>query len=136
MPGRTESGRSHPAVHAEQQLRRMNEEWVDALVRRDTTTLNRLMDEACIFTDALTGDDKAQFIADIESGDLEVRSLRRDNVEVRVYGATGIITSLDTADWRYKGRQLQGHYRTLHVYAEREGGWQIVAIQSSPIPMK
>jgi ketosteroid isomerase-like protein len=120
----------------EQKLRRMNEEWVEALIHRDTSTLNRLMDELCIFTDALTGDDKAQFIADIHSGDLQVNSLKRDNVEVRVYGSTAVMMALDTADWQYKGRQIQGHYRTLHVYAEREGVWQIVAIQSSHIELK
>ncbi|MFN7947565.1 MAG: nuclear transport factor 2 family protein [Blastocatellia bacterium] len=123
-------------VPAAQLLRKLNAEWVAALVNRDTDTLDRLMDEACVFTDALSGDDKAQFISDVKSGDLEVASLKRENVEIRVYGATGVMTALDTADWHYKGRHLQGHYRTIHVYAERDGVWQIVAIQSSHIALK
>lgn len=121
---------------SEQKLRQMNEEWVEALIGKDTATLNRLMDERCIFTDALTGDDKAQFLADIEAGELQVNSLIRDNVEVAIYGTTGIMTALDSADWRYKGQHIQGHYRTIHVYAEREGVWQIVAIQTSHIEFK
>jgi ketosteroid isomerase-like protein len=136
MPVQVEGEHSDPTIRAEQKLRSMNEEWVEALTSKDTSTLNRLMDELCIFTDALTGDDKAQFIADIDSGDLEVRSLKRDNVEVRIYGSTGVMTSLDSADWRYKGRDIQGHYRTLHVYAEIGGEWRIVAIQSSHIEFK
>jgi hypothetical protein len=120
-------------IEAEQLLRRFNKEWVEALIQGDTATLNRLMDEGCIFTYALSGDDRAQFIADVESGDLKVHSLKRDNVEVRIYGSTGVLIAYDDADWLYKGRPIRGYYRTLHVYARRDGVWQIVAIQSSPI---
>ncbi|HEY7546839.1 MAG TPA: nuclear transport factor 2 family protein [Blastocatellia bacterium] len=136
MSDQDKSDLSNSTMQLEQKLRRMNEEWVEALIKKDTATLNRFMDERCIFTDALTGDDKAQFISDLETGDLAVNSLTRDNVEVRVYGSTAVMTALDTADWQYKGRHIQGHYRTIHVYAERGGVWQIVAIQASHIEFK
>lgn len=136
MAGEAENPCSPSAIRAEQQLRRMNDEWVEALVRSDTATLNRLMDEGCIFSYALDGDDRAQFIADIEAGDLRVAMLKRDHVEVSIYGSTGVLIAFDTADWRYKGQHIQSHYRTIHVYAERGGHWQIVAIQASPISLK
>ncbi len=129
----TDSEQADSTIQAEQQLRQMNQEWVAALIRKDTAALGRLMDDRCIFTDALTGDDKAQFLADIEAGDLQVDVLDRENVEIRIYGATGIVTSLDSADWRYNDRHLKGTYRTIHVYAKTAAGWQIVAIQSSHI---
>jgi ketosteroid isomerase-like protein len=119
----------------EQRLRQLNDEWVAAFVRGDTATLDRLMAEDCIFTYALQGDDKAQFISDIASGELRAESLKRDNVEVRVYGPTGVMFALDTADWHYRGRHIQGHYRTIHVYSEIDGKWQIVAINASPLSM-
>ena len=136
MTGQAKSENSHPTIQDEQQLRRINKEWVDALVQGDIATLNRVMDENCIFSYALDGDDKSQFIADIESGDLKVDSLKRDNVEVWIYGSTGVLIAFDTAVWNYKGQHIQNHYRTIHVYAERDGQWQIVAIQASPIPSK
>ncbi len=117
----------------EQILRQMNEEWVAALIQKDTATLHRLMDDRCVFTDALTGQEKAEFIADIEIGDVQVNTMSRDNVEIRVYDGAAIMTSLDTADWQYKGHHMKGYYRTMHVYAKRAAGWQIVAIQSSRI---
>ena len=136
MAGQAQSENSARALHGEQQLRRMNDEWVDAVVRGDTAALNRLMDEGCVFSYVLDGDDRAQFIADIESGNLRVASLKRDHVEVSIYGSTGVLLAFDTADWHYKGQHIQGHYRSIHVYAERDGEWQIVAIQASPIPLK
>jgi ketosteroid isomerase-like protein len=136
MTGQAQSNGPISTVEAEQEIRRINEEWVSALIRGDTATLNRLMADDCVFTYALEGDDKAQFISDIETGDLIVDVLNRDNVEVRIYGRTGVLVAFDTAGWKYKGRNIKGHYRTLHVYSELEGLWQIVAIQSSPISLK
>ena len=129
----TASEDSDATLQAEPQLRQMNQDWVAALIRKDIATLSRLMHDRCIFTDALTGDDKAQFLADIEAGNLQVDVLDRDNIEVRIYGATGIMTCLDSADWRYNDRHLKGTYRTIHVYTKCAEGWQIVAIQSSHI---
>ena len=120
-------------LQAEQTIRQINNEWVAALERGDTAALNRLMAEDCIFSYVLDGDDKAQFISDIDSGNLRVESLKRDNVEVRIYGPTGVLLAYDTANWWYKGQHIQGYYRSIHVYSERDGQWQLVAIQASPI---
>ncbi|GEM_PF-1005965 len=136
MTDEVRSATSHSTIADEQQLRHINEEWVAALLRGDTQTLNRLMDESCIFSYALEGDDRDQFIADIEAGDLQVYSLDRDNVEVNIYGATGVLLAFDTSYWNYKGQHIQNHYRIIHVYSKREEEWQIVAIQASPISSK
>lgn len=117
----------------EQELRRMNEEWVKALVNRDAATLSRIMADDFIFNYPMEGDDKEQFISDVRSGDLSVPSMDRENVEVRIYGSTAVLTGRDTAHWIYKGRHIEGQYRTIHVYAERDGHWQLVTVQACPI---
>jgi ketosteroid isomerase-like protein len=133
MTEQVQSNHPHHAIEDEQQLRRINEAWVTALERGDTATLSRLMDESCIFSYALEGDDKAQFLADIESGELRVDSLKRENVEVCIYGSTGVLIALDTANWTYRSQHIESPYRIMHVYAKRDGQWQIVAIQASPM---
>jgi uncharacterized protein (TIGR02246 family) len=117
----------------EHDVRRLSGEWVAALLQRDTATLARVMARDCTFTYPLEGDGTEQFIADVSSGDLKVESMTRDNVEVRVFGRTAVLTSLDTAKWLYKGHIIEGYYRSIQVYAEREGRWQLVAIQACPI---
>jgi hypothetical protein len=101
----------------------MNEERVKIFIQKDTTTPVRPMDDRYIFTDAWAGDDKTQFTADIEPGDLTMKALSRDNVAVRIYDSTGILTALDSCDWLYEKQHIQGYYRTIPGYAEREGVW-------------
>jgi ketosteroid isomerase-like protein len=136
MAENAEPTESNPAVPAEQKIRRCNQEWIEALIKGDTETLNQLMDEGCVFSYILDGDDREQFITDIQSGDLKVVALKRDNIEVRVFGSTGVLIAHDEADWVYKGSHIQAHYRTIHVYAERDSRWHIVAIQVSPISLQ
>jgi ketosteroid isomerase-like protein len=117
----------------EHDLRRMNSEWVAALIHRDTETLSRIMASDCTFTYPLEGDGTEQFIADVGAGDLVMESMIRDNVEVRIFGQTAVLTAVDTAKWIYKGHAIEGYYRSIHVYAERQGRWQLVAVQACPI---
>ena len=120
-------------ISIELELRQKNEDWVRALVNRDGATLNRIMAEDCIFTYPLEGDDAAQFISDVVSGDLIVEYMHRDHVDVRIYGDTAVISCRDDAKWLYGGREISGIYRTIHVYARRDEGWQLVAIQACPV---
>jgi len=117
----------------EHELRRMSSEWINALSDRDTEALSRIMAPDCTFTYPLEGDGTDQFIADIRSGDLTVESISRDNVEVRIFGQTAVLTSLDTAKWVYRGHVIEGYYRGIQVFAERDNRWQMVAIQACPI---
>jgi ketosteroid isomerase-like protein len=129
-----EGGRREvPHIQTEQELRRMNEAWVTALVGRDGETLRRIMAEDCIFIYPLEGDDREQFVTDVEAGTVVVEYLHRENVTVRVYGSAAVLTGRDSAKWIYEGMTLTGQYKTIHVYAERDGRWQLVAVQACPI---
>lgn len=116
-----------------QTLRHLNDEWVTALVQADARTLDRIMADDCVFAYPFEGDDKAQFIAGVESGEMSVMEMTRDHVRVRVYGQTAVLTCRDTADWRYRGREIHGQYTTINVYAQRDGQWQLVTVQACPV---
>ena len=120
-------------IETEQLLREMNDEWVKALVRRDEVTLERLMSEDFFFTYPLEGDDRTQFISDVTSGDLIVEHITRHQLGVRVFGNTAVLTSRDSAKWIYRGREIEGQYKVIQVYSERDTRWQLVAVQACPI---
>jgi len=120
-------------IETEQELRQMNDEWVKALVRGDSATLNRIMADDFFFAYPMEGDDKAQFINDVVSGNVRVEYLNRENVGVRIWGATAVLTAKDSARWFYGGRDFSGQYKIVHVYAQRDGQWQLVSVQACPI---
>ncbi|HYJ89205.1 MAG TPA: nuclear transport factor 2 family protein [Pyrinomonadaceae bacterium] len=121
-------------LEVEQLLRQTNDEWVKALVRGDGETLGRIMAEDFFFAYPMEGDDKNQFIGDVVSGDIRVEYLNRENVGVRVWGDTAVLTAKDSAKWYYKGRDFSGHYKIIHIYSHRDGKWQLVSVQACPIP--
>ncbi len=121
-------------IQTEQLLRQLNDEWVKALVRGDSETLNSIMADDFLFAYPFEGDDKAQFISDVSSGDVRVEMLTRENVGVRIWGATAVVTGKDSVKWYYQGRDFSGHYKIIHVYAHRNGQWQLVSVQACPMP--
>lgn len=117
----------------EQELRQMNDDWVKALIRADRDTLNRIMADDFFFAYPMEGDDKEQFIGDVVSGDITVEHLTRENVSVRIWGDTAVLTGKDSAKWFYKGRDFSGHYKIMYVYSRRDERWQLVSVQACPI---
>lgn len=124
----------HPSkIETEQLLRQMNDDLVKAIVRRDEETLERVLAADFVFTYPLEGDDRAQFISDVTSGELVVEHITRHQLNVRVFGSTAVLTARDSAKWIYRGRELEGQYKVIQVYAERNNRWQLVAVQVCPM---
>ena len=117
-----------PYAETKQELIRANEEYIGALAQRDEATLNRIMSDDFVLAYPFEGDDKGQFIADVLAGELKVESLEAHGATIRVAGDTGLVFGSETANWRYRGRDLSGRYRFLRVYTRQEGRWQIVAL--------
>ena|SRR2546423_14987452 len=121
------------AVEVEQIVRQLNDSWIKAMMRADATELERIMADDFYFTYPLEGDDKAQFIADVTSGDLKIEHISREQLNVRVFGTTAVLTARDSATWLYHGRELAGQYKIMSVFAERDGQWQLCAVQACPM---
>ena len=120
-------------LEIEQYLRQTNDEWVKALVRRDTATLDRIMADDFVFLYPMEGDDKRQFMDDVLCGDLNVQQISRANATVRIWGDTAVLSALDSVQWFYQGRDFSGKYKVVHIYANRNDEWHLVALQACPI---
>ncbi len=123
----------HQTIEVEQLLRQLNDDWVKAIMRSDGETLDRIMADDFIFTYPLEGDDKTQFIGDVTSGDLKIEHITRETIGVRVFGSTAVLTARDSATWLYHGREISGQYKIIKIFAERNGQWQLCAIQACPM---
>src|SRR5438094_9521964 len=124
---------THSTFEIERHVRQLNDDWVKAMVRADAATLDRIMADDFFFTYPLEGDDKAQFIADVTSGDLKIEHIQREQLSVRVFGKTAVLTGRASATWLYHGRELTGQYKLISVFAYRDGRWQLCAVQACPM---
>ncbi len=120
-------------IEIEQLLRQMNDDWVKALVRADGQTLARIMADDFFFAYPMEGDDKGQFIGDVVSGNIRIEHINRENVTVRIWGETAIITAKDSAKWYYQGHDFSGHYKVVHVYSHRNGKWELCSVLACPM---
>jgi ketosteroid isomerase-like protein len=120
-------------IKLEQHLRQMNDEWVKALVRRDADILDRIMADDFVFIYPMEGDDKRQFIDDVVAGQLNVQQLTRDNLSVRIWGHTAVLSATDSVNWFYHGRDFSGKYKVVHIYSNRNNEWGMVAVQACPM---
>jgi ketosteroid isomerase-like protein len=132
MEGEADNQKPVSSLEVEQELRQLNDDWVEAFVKRDTARLGQIMADDFVFVSPLDGDGKQQFLGDIESGDLTAESLTRDNLDVRIYENTAVLSATDTAKWQYHGHEILGHYRIISVYSRRHGKWQLVSVQACP----
>jgi hypothetical protein len=115
-------------ITLEQELKSANDEWSRALAEQDGSALDRIMAEDFVLAYPFEGDDKEQFIAAVVAGELRVDSLQAYDATIRICGATGLIFGSETANWRFRGRDLSGTYRFLRVYTREQGWWQILAL--------
>ena len=122
----------------DQELITLENEWRDALVKHDWAFLDQILADDCIWTDP-DGNvwTKAQFLASLKSGEDVISSLVSDDMEVRVYGDTAVVTGRTTVKEQYKGKDISGQYQWTDMWVKDYAGrWQCVASHSSRAPLK
>lgn len=125
-----------PSSSASGELRRTEQSRVEALVSKDVPRLEKLLGDDLTYTHS-TGikESKPEFLHRIQSGDLEYDSMQHENdVSVRLYGDTGVLTGTSRVRVRAQGQTLNLHIRFTEVWVKRDrGSWQLVAWQATRI---
>ena len=119
---------------AEGELLKANRAYDEALVRGDSAALDRMYSNEFVYT-TFDGElrDKAQQLAFTRSGDLKLESGQSDDVRIRVYGSTAVMTGRFTAKGKFKDRVIDIRERYTAVWVKKRGRWQLVAEQGNAI---
>ena len=122
------------SANTEQEIRKLQQEYDQAWVKQDVAAFERLIADDITQTD-MKGRvlSKAQIIANAKSGDVKFESGKSDNIKVRVYGNTALVTSVWTEKSINKGEVLAGSTINTMVYVKKNGAWQVVSDQVTPI---
>ncbi|MBV9210810.1 MAG: nuclear transport factor 2 family protein [Acidobacteria bacterium] len=109
-------------------------DWVEALRQNDLAKLNYIVgDDYVITTSEGTMLNKEQDLLPVKTGDVKFQTVETEDVNVRVYGKTAIVTGIGSFHVIYKNRPLDVRERFTDVYVKRNGRWQPVASHATSL---
>ena len=115
----------------EQEVRQMIQKYRSALLQRDIPMLEKIWADDYVFVNA-SGEvlTKAQRLSNLKSGATSLDSINEEeNITVRVYQNSAVVTSRVTLKGQYSGKQISGQYRSTLVWVKGPAGWQLVSNQ-------
>jgi hypothetical protein len=104
-----------------------------ALVAGDAKTLETILAEEFVYTNA-SGEvlDRPHYLARyVQSPDVKWRGQELDDVDVRLFGRTAVLTARAHDRAVFGGHELDAHFRSTFVFIETPSGWRCVAGHSS-----
>ena len=120
---------------AEHQIRQRESSRFEAMVHGDAAALEDILSDDLSYTHAnAVFETKAEFIGKIKSGQLKYEAFAPENLVVRVYGTTGVVTGVARVRVQVKGEQLSFQLRFTDVYVKKADRWQMVAWQATRLP--
>ena len=107
----------------------------DAMTRRDTAALQRLLHQDLVYihSNALI-EDKAQHISAIAAGRLVYQKMTPTNTRVRRYGKTALTNGTVQVQGLLNGTPFELRLSYTAVYRKKRGTWQLLNWQSTRIP--
>ncbi len=124
---------------AEQELISLDKEWGEAGLRGDTAVLERILADDFIGNSPTGVATKAQNIAEAKTNATNITNATyvADEYTVRFLDPnTAVMTHHAMEKGLNKGKEYNDQHRSIHVWVKRDGRWQVVASQATPIPQK
>ena len=128
-------GAGHALAGVEDDIHAAEDARYDAMIRVDGPALAAILaDEFLYHQPSGKVANKQGYIASFQSGEVKIKSARRYDVTIRVYGDFATAMGSTVVDLEMKGEARVVDLRYLNVWVLRDGRWQIVARQSAIKP--
>jgi hypothetical protein len=128
-PGQNTGQKANAGGNVEQDLIKLDKEWTAAELRGDKDAVSKVVADDYQETIAEGKvQDKAGYMAGIKAS---TNKDVADDYNVRVFGDMAIMTHRGTVTTDKESFQ----YRSTHVWAKRDGRWQIIAHHGSTVPV-
>jgi ketosteroid isomerase-like protein len=114
----------------EKELLKLEKEFTAAVVKNDPEAIGRFVTDDWIIINADGGIiDKERFLGVIKSGALTHEMMESDEMRVRVYGDSAVVTALTRSKGKFMGQEFTTHERSTDVFVRRDGQWRCVLTQ-------
>ena len=122
-----------PSAEVEQEIRKLDEEWHQAHIRRDAEALRKLIPPEATFASGgalLTGE---EYVRDFVENETRFESVEVGAFRARVFGDAAVTTAVDTIKGRSREGAFDEQFRRTATYVRRDGRWQLVALHISRV---
>jgi ketosteroid isomerase-like protein len=121
----------------EQALIKIQHEWAEARMKGDRSYIQRLEAENCtvVWPDGSIVNKREDLKS--MSGDIVFTEFKIDDLQVRLYGDTGIVVGQGTIR-AHEGKRslLGGKFVWTDTFVKQNGAWKVVASQVTPVLTK
>ena len=109
----------------------------EAIVKADAKFVERVWGDDFIYT-GVRGEIKTKpdILAQLKQGSLKFEVMKFEDIRVKQYGDTAVVTGRATTKGRSKEGEISGQFRYTRVYVKRDGAWQLVCFQGTSIADK
>jgi len=112
-------------------VREVAEGWYQAAIKQDRDALNKFLADDLSYCHAGGKvQTKAEYITSVMTGRPHYESMTYHDMHISIYGKTAVLTAF--ADIKLVNTPMF-RVRTLHVYVENGGQWQLVAHESTRV---
>ena len=119
---------------AERALFRLENQWAQAVVKRDSAAISRLVAPRWVYTDDSGVMNRAEGIKSFTSGPDVVREASNSEMRAIVYPTTAVVIGILVMKGRNASGPFVRRYRYTDTWAMIDGRWQCVASQDYLMP--
>jgi ketosteroid isomerase-like protein len=117
-----------------QALMSLEDNWVEALVKSDTATLDSIFVDTYVDTDEHSHrSDKHGVISVLRSGELKMESIKLSDMKVYEYGDAAVVTGSASQAGNFKGQPVIARIIFTDMFIRQNGKWRAVASHRSAV---
>ena len=114
----------------EDELAKVAAEFANAIVKNSPEAIRQFVSDDWIIINADGGIiDRQRFLEVIKSGTLTHEMMESDDMRVRVYGDSAVVSAVTRSKGKFMGQEFTTHERSTDVFVRRDGQWRCVLTQ-------
>jgi ketosteroid isomerase-like protein len=121
----------------EEEVLKVEKGFAQAIVQNDPEAIERFVADDWIIVNADGGIiDKARFLEVIKSGTLTHDMMESDDMRVRLYGDSAIVSALTRSKGKFMGQEFITEERATDFFVKLNGQWRCVLTQLTALTKK
>jgi ketosteroid isomerase-like protein len=114
----------------EEEVLKVEKGFTDAIAKNDLEAIERFVTDDWIIINADGGIiEKERFLEVINSGALTHEMMESDDIRVRVYGDSAVVSALTRSKGKFMEQEFTTHERSTDVFVRHERQWRCVLTQ-------